>query len=98
MVCVVSAHKREHDVSAFSVFICASVHISHDEGRFMREIVNTKARGTMHRAGEGYKQRSAVNIKLTSQMMYGICEKIIHVHTKPYFDFLTFSFNKCHCC
>ena len=50
---VVSAQRREHDVSAFGVFIRVSVHMSHDEERFMSVTINTKARGAMQRAGEG---------------------------------------------
>lgn len=76
MVYVVSAHKRECYVCPF---ICAAVHISHDEGRFMSETLNTKARGTMQRAAEGDKQGSELSIKQTSQMMYGSYETMLPV-------------------
>lgn len=52
----------------------------------MSNTLNTKARGTMQSAEEGDKQRSELSTKQTSQMMYGTCEEMLRVLTKPYFE------------
>lgn len=81
--CILCQLKRDHNVSAFIIFICTSVHFSHYEGSFMSKMVSTKARGTMQRAREGDKQRNELS-KHCKLCMWG--NVIVHALNKLLFN------------